>query len=257
MLQIVDAEIGGFRIRDRAQVTGDFQPATVGLVDRRAQLGARDLHVGLERCRAHIGPIRDLTPGVVRILQGVHLQLVLWAVEVRCRGIHRRPWLQAAVNLPLEIEVHHAVGVAPRAHRRHAAGEIQPDEAGAELPVDVGTCRIVQVLVHHHETRHHALARQVDGGGPFGNRDLARLGEGGNRSFLDQERLIRTRGRTGAVDHPRVCQGHHRGIDADEGTHGIAEWRRLRAQENCRGKHTRNGQRESAHHISCAGARMS
>ena len=47
------------------------------------------------------------------------------------------------------------------AHRRHAAGEIEPREGLDEIAVDARAGRVVQVLVHHHESGDHRLAGEI------------------------------------------------------------------------------------------------
>ena len=59
VLEVVDAELDGFGIGDGAEVAGDFDAAPVGFVDRGLELGARDVHVGLEGGDALVGPEGD------------------------------------------------------------------------------------------------------------------------------------------------------------------------------------------------------
>ena len=70
VLEVVDAEVGGFGVGHRAEMAGDLHAALVRFVDRRAELAARDLHVGLERRRALVGPVRDLPARIVGLLHG-------------------------------------------------------------------------------------------------------------------------------------------------------------------------------------------
>ena len=164
VLEIVDAEVRRFGVRHGTQMSGDLEAALMSLVDRGAELGARDLHVRLERRRAHCRPIRHLPSRVGRVFERMHLERAARAVQVRRRGVDRRARAQAGIDLALQVQVHHPVRVPAGPHRRDAAGEIQAREALAELTVDGGAGRVVEVLVHHHEAGHDGLAREIDDG---------------------------------------------------------------------------------------------
>src|SRR5437879_11288273 len=49
VFEVIDPEGGRLTIGHRAEMTGHLHPALVRLLDRRAQFGARDVHVRLER----------------------------------------------------------------------------------------------------------------------------------------------------------------------------------------------------------------
>ena len=59
VLEVVDSEVRRLAIRDRAQMTSDFQASLVALLESRAQFVAREVHVRFERRRADPCPIRD------------------------------------------------------------------------------------------------------------------------------------------------------------------------------------------------------
>ena len=90
VLEVVDAEARGLRVGDRAEVPGHLHSARVRFVDRGGQLGARDLHVGLERRRAFVGPVGDLLARILGVLQRVHLHERVRPVQVRRGRIDRR-----------------------------------------------------------------------------------------------------------------------------------------------------------------------
>ena len=117
---------------------------------------------------------------------------------------------------PRDGELAVAVDVARRAHRRHAAGEIQPREALREVAVDAGTGGVVQVLVHHHEPRDHGLpvrSTTLRAGGS--RRSVAASPDGRDASVAQHERLVLARGGAGAVDHAHVREHDDVGVDRD------------------------------------------
>ncbi len=74
VLQIVDADGGGFAEPDGAEMAGDFDAELVRLVDRGLQFGVRDVHVRLERRDAFGGPIIHGANGVFGPRQLMHLR---------------------------------------------------------------------------------------------------------------------------------------------------------------------------------------
>ena len=66
VLEVVDAQLGGFRVGHRTEVAGDFQAALVRFVDRRTLAARADLHVGLELRRPLARPVGHLPPSLVR-----------------------------------------------------------------------------------------------------------------------------------------------------------------------------------------------
>jgi len=72
MFKIVDANLRGLAITDRAEMAGNFQAAFVRLFHRGTQLLARDVHVGFERGSAFVGPEVHHAPRVFGARQLVH-----------------------------------------------------------------------------------------------------------------------------------------------------------------------------------------
>ena len=66
VFEIVDAELRRFAIGDRTEMTGDLESARMRGIDRRLQLGACDVDIGLERGRAFIRPVVHGLRRVVR-----------------------------------------------------------------------------------------------------------------------------------------------------------------------------------------------
>ena len=135
-------------------------------------------------------------------------------------------------------------------HRRHPAGEIEPREALAELPVDARTRRVIQVLVHHHEAGDDALASEIDYGRAFGCLHATCVTELGNEAVAQDDRLAFTRRRAGAVDDAHIGERDHGCIDLDEIADGVAELRRL-SQQGGRCRDKRCGNRIGEAHDVC------
>ena len=81
MLQVIDAEAGGFLKADGAQMAGDLQPPGVRGLDGGLELVAAQRHVGLERRRALIGPGIDVARDARGIRRG-RLRVEVWARDV-------------------------------------------------------------------------------------------------------------------------------------------------------------------------------
>ena len=73
MFQVVDAECGGLRIGDRAQVRGDLETEAMRFRDRGGQFVVGDVHVPFERGDALAGPVVHHAASVVGAGQLVHL----------------------------------------------------------------------------------------------------------------------------------------------------------------------------------------
>jgi len=129
VFEVVDSQIRRFAVGNRAEVTGDLQPSLVRFLNRRAELVTADVHVGLERRRALVSPVVHLTPRVVGPFHVPHLREGIRSVQIGRRGIDGRSCFLPVVDEAFELQVHEAVYVAAGPHRRHAAGQIQADEA--------------------------------------------------------------------------------------------------------------------------------
>ena len=92
VFEIVNPQLGGFFISYRAQVPGDFDPALVSGDDCGFQLGARDVHVRLERRHSLIGPILYQLPCIVRagqvgdLEEEAHCSFKIRARDVKVRA---------------------------------------------------------------------------------------------------------------------------------------------------------------------------
>src|SRR6185503_4795665 len=99
MLKVIDADLGCFAITNRTEMAGNFELTLVGFFNNRAQLVTCDVHVGLERGRALIGPKVNHAASVVRSCQSMHD----WsegtdAFQVWCGDVHLRTDHSARVN---------------------------------------------------------------------------------------------------------------------------------------------------------------
>ena len=91
MLQIIDAKFRRLFVGHGAEMPGHFDAALVGRIDRGLKLGARDVHVRLERSHSAIGPVLHGLPRIVRSGQVRHLEKVaLRALEIRPGDIQMR-----------------------------------------------------------------------------------------------------------------------------------------------------------------------
>ncbi len=223
VLEVVDAERGGFVERDGAEMAGDLEPPGMGRLDGCSQFLAGDVGVGLERGDPETGPVLDGAAGVVGSLQRVHLieQGESRALEVRSGHIHLGPGHPARVDGGLDLEVGIRLETPTRAHRGCTSGEIQPRKAEALLVGEITAgpehTGIEHVLVHHDEPGKHGPPRQIDHLGARWDADLRRIPQRSDETALQDDDLVRPGLGSSAVDHPRMDQGHDRGVDFDEG----------------------------------------
>ncbi len=217
MLEIVDAEVGGFVKGDGAEVAGHLEAARVCGLDHGREFGARDMHVGLERRRAFIGPEAHLARGVGGILQLANLnQPEARTFEIWRGRVDPRPGCGSALNRVLQRDVAVAVHVAAGAHRSHTAGEIQPGEAHREIAVHPGAGGIEQVLVHLDHAGDHRFSGEVHSERAGGDGDFAVVAEGGDGAVADDQGLVVARRSAGAVDDAGVGEGDNRCVDTHE-----------------------------------------
>ena len=130
MLEVIDSERRRLAIGHRAEMTRDLEPPLVRLLDRGAELGARDVHVRLERRRAGVGPEIHHAPRVVRSRELVHLiEAEPRTLQIRRGGVEPGTRLFSGFDVAPDPDVTEAVHVAPGTHRRHAASEIESRKA--------------------------------------------------------------------------------------------------------------------------------
>src|SRR6185437_15811018 len=104
--------------------------------------------------RARSSVARSLVRGstrVVRVLELVHLaDAESRPLQIRRTRVDPRTRLLATLDRARDVDLTVTVDVATRAHRGHAASEIQPREALGRVAVNARTRGIEQMLVHHH-----------------------------------------------------------------------------------------------------------
>ncbi len=122
----------------------------------------------------------------------------------------------------------------------------KPYETLTELRVDARTGRVIEVLVHHHHAGHHAFSRQIDDRGSLWHFDSGYVAHFRDVSVAKDQRLVRFRRRTCAVDDPNVRQRDDRSVDRDEAANGVAELRTLRRQRDANRQTDRGGNSQAA-----------
>ncbi len=214
VLQIVDADRRRLAESDRAQVAGDLDAALMCRLHSGREFGARDVHVGLERSRALIGPEPDHTGGLIGTAQLVHLRGErALAFQVRAGDVQARTGHAAGIDQALDIEVGIGLHAARGARGRDSAGQIEPREGVAHLGVERHSpaARIEQVLMHADNAGNHGVAGEVEHARAGG-----RSSRGGDPAVVDHQRLIFPRRGAGAVDDPHVSEGDHRRIEREK-----------------------------------------
>src|SRR5438445_12879943 len=120
-------------------MTRHFESPLVRLLDRRAELGAGDVHICLERRRAGISPEIHHPPSVLGSGELVHLiEAEARTFEVGRGRVDPGTRLLAGIDGALDSDVTEAVQVAAGAHRCHAAREVESREALLQVRVDAG-----------------------------------------------------------------------------------------------------------------------
>ena len=245
MLQIVDAQRGGFRVAHRAKMAGEFQAMAVRLFDGGAQLGAGDVHVGLVGSRALRRPEGDGGACVRRIGELVHLdEGAVGAFEIGRRHVHVWPHDMTRIDLMLEVEIGIGFDAAGGAQGGDAQGEIEPGRGKGHLRhhqrlvavtggIQIGAGDVIHMVVHAHQAGHHAFARRVDAAIAGGNSVGGGL-DGGDAAILDQHGPVGQSGRAGAVNDAHMGQGNPAGFHFDKRFDGVAGggWLRQHARRH-------------------------
>src|SRR5947208_14180101 len=107
-------------------MSGELEVVPMRLLDRGFELGAREMHVGLEGVDTLARPIGDFAPGILRRADLVTLdEESARTFEIRTCHIEMRSNQMAGIDLMLQAEVGIGFDAAGRAHRRPAVGEIE------------------------------------------------------------------------------------------------------------------------------------
>ena len=228
VLDVVDAHLRGFVVRDGADVSRQLETALVRRLDRRRQLRARDRRVGLERLCAGVCPVVHELFGVLGSREHMRQRLRTVAVEVRRRRVDPRPGFAARLDVVAESNLREPVVRAGGSHRGHAAGEVQPRErlAGVRAHRADG---IQQMLMQPNDARNQRLSREIDRESTGWNLNGAVVAERGNFAVANDEGLIRSRRCARAVDDARVRQRDDRRVDFYVRANVRADRRALRA----------------------------
>src|SRR5450432_168769 len=231
VLQIVDAQLGGFFICHGAQVAGDFDSAFVGGVNRGLQLVARDVHVCLEGRNAAVGPEVYRVPRVLSARQVRHLyEITLRAFQIRAGHVEMRSGQLAGIDVALQVQIRVSLHAAGGAHSGHAPGQIQAWRGERHLrhqhrllelslAVQVGSRDVEEMVVHADDSGHDCVAVKVEYGGAWRCGHVRSLFDGEDFTVLEGEILVFHGWGGGAVDYSDVRQDRFGGADADELLH--------------------------------------
>ena len=147
------------------------------LLDRGAEIIARNVHIRLERRHAFSGPVVDEPPGIVRPVQLVHLRETrVWSFEIRRACVDLRPGHEALVNALLHFEIGVGLEATGGTHCRDSRGKIQPrrgvgnlgDKQSGLPQLSVFTqlhrigIGVIQVIVHPHQPRNHRIPTAIE-----------------------------------------------------------------------------------------------
>ncbi len=233
MLQVVDAERNRLAEADRAEVAGHFDTVLVCLLDGRAQLGPRDLGIGLEPGDALFGPVAHQPGGIFGAGQRVHCAGAgTGALQIRTGHEDVGSGLFALSDRAFEVELLIGVDASRRPDGGHAGAQ---EEAWIALQHRLhraaGGRAVVHVIVEPDDARHDGMARQVDSPGAVRNGRAGGRTHGGDFVAADDDGLAGASRRARAVDQPDVGQRHNRLVDADVARdHGLELARRLRGK---------------------------
>src|SRR5689334_5067477 len=115
-------------------MSGHLQSTLVRFLDDRGELGARDVHVGLEGRRPGIGPEVHHAASVVRTGELVNLiESETGTLEIGSGRVDPWPGLSARVDVSLDSNIGVAIHVPAGSHGRHATGQVKSREALGEV----------------------------------------------------------------------------------------------------------------------------
>jgi hypothetical protein len=231
VLKVVDAELRGFRIGDRAEMTGYLQVKGMRSLNGGPEFGAGDMHVRLEVGGAGGGPEIDEGSGVVSASQGMHLyEDVAGTLEIR-RGRFDM-WSDKATSVNEVTKVDVGIGLdgaggsncgdtVCEVHARSRKGHLR-EQCGTfgTGSVGVGALEVVNVVVHADEAGEDGIASEVE--------DLCvdRCGDvmadAGDPNAVDDDGLVLEDRCTRAINNANVLQDFYRRVLAIEifGTDG-------------------------------------
>src|SRR6202000_2815768 len=209
---------------------GEFEAALVGLVDGGLELGARDVHVGLEAGDALVGPEVDGGLCVGGVFELVHLEGEgAGAFEVGAGDVDVRAGDAAVVDGAAEVEVEIGLDGAGGAEGGDAGAEVETRRGEGHLghddgrlggagDVEVGAGEVVHVVVHADEAGEDGVAGEVDvqrgravGAGPGGHVAFVGLHvigreDSGDFAVREDDGGVFERSGTGAVDDADVVE---------------------------------------------------
>ena len=217
MLKVVDAEVGRLAKIHRAKMSRNFCSALVRRLNRRAQFGTSDEHIGLEVVDALIEPEIHRLHGVVGSGELVHLDRPRsCAFEIRARDVHLRPWHLTGIDGFLQFEIGVRLKRSCGANRGYAAGKIKPRKTVSHLAENAAAHGIKHVVVHPHQSRNHAVAMQVEHLRILGHARGGGIADGIDLPLAENESLIFARGSPSAIDDANVRESNDRRVDFDE-----------------------------------------
>ena len=126
VLEVVNAEFGGFAEADRAKVSSDFETAFVCGFDGGAEFRAGDVHVGLVGGDTAIGPEVDHLASVVGTGELMHLRSEgTFAFEIRTGDVDLGPNGFAGIYEAFDFEIGERFDAACGAHGGDTGGEVE------------------------------------------------------------------------------------------------------------------------------------
>lgn len=123
-----------------------------------------------------------------------------------CGCIDPQARRQSAINLQLDREIGVAVDTTRRANRRHATREVQA-RATLAVPGPDAAVRSEEMLMDHHETGDHRLSSAIDDERIPWDDGGHHVTDPHDRTMTNDDRLVRLRRRTGAINHAHIANG--------------------------------------------------